>query len=217
MAKINYTVSMEQEVLLDQIAEEFGIDIPCSDDAILEAVALAQVASDGGKGIDRFRRVNSLTEEAYDLGYDVKDYYILTAILGCIATGTSSVKWFISSNWEVDWFDMHSIVYFEWNGMQISFHSFTDTWKRIRDVWGYKETVWDEGSSPLTCLRIMEYLSWNRPMMVALDYVSEADDRLDAAQGIHPVSGDYARGIYPELGVWRHYYAMDNGYVVGCC
>lgn len=127
---------------------------------ILEAIIKAQIASDGGKGLDRFQDVDP---EVWERGYEVKDDFIEMAIRAIEACPATEIQWFITTDWEVyydTWrekLSMCSIIYFEWNGMQISFHSFSPRWAWLRGQLTHptSETEWDEGDSALTCYRMM--------------------------------------------------------------
>lgn len=221
----------EEEIVEAEIASRFALNfkakdwdvrIPTSYEEVIEHIILAQVASDGGKWIPRFKELNSLTEEAYKKGYKVKDDHILSAILGILFLNChDSVSFYISSDWEI--YDdeeygltMPSIIYFEWNGYQISFHSFSPIWREINRLFGTETTVWDEESSPYTCLTMIDFLveqgrkNWEK-LGKAVDalfvYANNEDDRLESVISVKSIDGVTARSFIPEMGV-HHSYTM---------
>lgn len=139
---------------------------PKTEEDILWEIIEAQISSDGGKGNARFA---SFDENTWREGYDNKDQHILNAILGILATNTEDIRWFISSDFDLYEYEqvwaerggkvhrdtireMRSILYFEWKGFQISFHSFSPVWKDLCDqVSNFSDTVWDRKSSAVTC------------------------------------------------------------------
>lgn len=203
-------------------ASDWDVRIPTSYEEVVEQVVLAQVASDGGKWLPRFKELNSLTEEAYQAGYEVKDDHILSAILGILSLGCrDSVNFFVSSDWDI--YDdeeygltMPSIVYFEWENYQISFHSFNPVWKRVHDLFGTSTTEWDEGSSPYTCLTMIDFLveqgreNWRNlenEVESLFYYANNEDDRLERVISVKSIDGVTARMYLPEMGV-HHSYTM---------
>lgn len=137
--------------------------VPRSIEEILEHIVLAQIASDGGKGINRFCGLTRTADVVYEDGYSSKDIHIFAAIIGIEALHLDSVKWFISSDWEeFEWDDeieMESIVYFEWEGKQISFHSFSTIWRQVVEAFGWRYCCWDEQSSAETAMYMAYRLS----------------------------------------------------------
>lgn len=166
--------------------------VPRSIEEVIEHIVLAQIASDGGKGIDRFCGLTSTADAVYEDGYGSKDIHILAAIIGIEALHLDSVKWFISSDWEeeIDWDDepeMRSIIYFEWEGKQISFHSFSMIWKQVVENFGWKYCEWDERSSAETAMYMayhlaeVKYGEWSshdaKERLVAMvSYLEETND-----------------------------------------
>lgn len=164
---------MTKEEIMQAIENIFGIEmlaffpkaniVPKSLEEVLEHIVLAQIASDGGKDKDRFIGITKGADETYKWGYYTKDLHIFEAILGIEKLHLSDVKWFVSSNWEHDtWYDedqMASIIYFEWDGRQISFHSFSPIWEKVVQLFGWNHCDWDEKSSPETTMEMMYFLS----------------------------------------------------------
>ena len=93
-----------------------------SDVAIAREVILAQVASDGGKGIEEIRNILPSSFPAYDNGYGSKDYHILRAIHLIVRGKDSNFRFHVQFR-KGDW---SPIVYFcyRWAGtkLQVSFH-----------------------------------------------------------------------------------------------
>jgi len=205
-------------------ASDWDVRIPTSYEEVVEQVVLAQVASDGGKWLPRFKELNSLTEEAYQAGYEVKDDHILSAILGILSLGCQdSINFFIESTFEV--YDdeeygitMPSIIYFEWNGYQISFHSFSPIWREINRLFGTETTNWDEGSSPYTCLAMIEFLAeqgknnWEdlgNEVEALFVYAIQEDNRLEKVISVKETNGVTARMFIPEMGVHHNYTMIE--------
>ena len=72
-------------------ADDWNIKLPESYQEVLEHIILAQIASDGGKYLPRFRSLNSLTKKAFKDAYEVKDFHILSAILGILSLGCAVI------------------------------------------------------------------------------------------------------------------------------
>lgn len=202
-------------------ASEWEVDIPASYEEVIEHIVLAQVSSDGGKWIPRFKGLNSLTEEAYRKGYDVKDDHILSAILGILSLECQDyVTFFIASDWEVYGANnesMDSIIYFEWKGYQISFHSFNPIWKKVHDLFGSEETLWDMGSSPYTCLQMIAFLQecgkkeWAKESEIEalFQFADYEDDRMEDVISVHRVCGVTARMYDSTIGVHKNYVMVE--------
>ena len=153
-----------------KLAAKLGISIPTSVEEVLEHITLAQVASDGGKGISRFYGMNKVANTAYSRRYAAKDSHLMAAILGIESLDLfSQIQWFINSDWEEvyfhpewadeGWPEIQAVVYFEWKGYQISFHSFNAKWGLFKQIFSVEETEWDEGSSPWTAFQMMQALN----------------------------------------------------------
>lgn len=167
---------------------------------ILEEIILAQVASDGGKGIERFKFFNPHT---WYSGYNVKDRHILNAIVGIEELGIfSEVGWFLSPEGQ------RPIIYFEWEGMQISFHSFNDgLWNLVRKIFHGQVTVWDEKISAETCKKMIKHL------LGEIDYFSIMNEQLLKEFEEDLKSGDYF------LTKWEKFpsdYCRGNFRLSGC-
>lgn len=154
----------------ENIAAKYGVKIPASVEEVLEHIVLAQIGSDGGKGESRFYGINKVANRAYTRGYSDKDAHILSAILGIETLGAfSQVQWYIHTDWEPSWFnpewadepfeELQSILYFEWEGYQISFHSFTTAWYMLKNAYLCEDREWDQGSSPYTVLQMVKALN----------------------------------------------------------
>lgn len=117
------------------------------DKKIARAIILAQVASDGGKGIPDLKRVFKEAYPVWKAGYAAKDGYIHEAILRINKSKSSRFRYY------VDFGDLEDsiLVYFEYtftdqDRIQVSFHSFDET--LIRWMQKNKTHVvmtWDEG------------------------------------------------------------------------
>lgn len=124
-----------------------------SDRMIAQSIVLAQVASDGGKGITEIRNICKNSRKVNDWGYEVKDFYILKAIKMILASKNSGFRFFVSND------DFTPIVYFEYRGLverenvvlQVSFHTFDRAFLKYANKRKYHGR-WDEGSSRGTCM-----------------------------------------------------------------
>ncbi len=121
-------------------------------EAIARHIILAQVASDGGKGIDTLwnaiRAYMPGTRKARFRGYDDKDQHITKALdLISAAHGRSGFSYFISK--DPGLYDM-TLVYFNFKlyGMryQISFHTYLNL-DRYSKKNSAHQTKWDEKDS----------------------------------------------------------------------
>lgn len=189
-----------------------------STEDILREIVLAQIASDGGKCIERFAFFDP---DTWNEGYDVKDVHILNAIWGIESNPGCEIKWFIDTDWEVyeheffpEWNDepywekqMDSIIYFEWNGYQISFHSFTTLWKKVDAAFGSESTEWDHLSSADTCAEMILEISDYDPGYVYAQL--ELDSRnMEVLEPFRLVPGDFARSVL-NVPISRQYYLAE--------
>lgn len=122
---------------------------------VFKRICLAQIASDGGKGITE---LYSYAPSIWHRGYDVKDREILRAI-SLIRSGNGyGVKY--SVVWDRAWSGVNCyIVYFTWrdtNGSkkQVSFHSFNS---RLSEYCATVKHVtrWDHKSSRQTVVNLL--------------------------------------------------------------
>ena len=121
-------------------------------EAVARNIILAQVASDGGKGIDELwdnvRDFLPGTRKARFCGYEDKDSRLIAAIdLINKAHGKSGFSYYITTDPEL--FDM-TLVYFNFRldgtRWQISFHTYLDLKYAMRKNLHHR-TKWDEKNS----------------------------------------------------------------------
>lgn len=125
-----------------------------------KAIILAQVASDGGKGIVEL--INALpktlmpsAEKAWDAGYAFKDELLERACTIVARHHDNDIRFFVTEDKQgVAKF----IVYFDIkvNGKrwQASFHSFSKRWSRWTKSTVASRGNWDHKSSRATCLEL---------------------------------------------------------------
>lgn len=129
---------------------------------ISRAIILAQVASDGGKGYRFFKGLVPNEYNAYYLGYDVKDDYILDAINLINRYGKSSGFSYYIGESDLDTWNESAIVYFNFkiNGKryQVSFHTFGEEIISRRDEKknDSHSTRWDKASSRKAAMKLVE-------------------------------------------------------------
>ena len=127
-------------------------------------IVLAQVASDGGKGITDLLDVIpsnflSAAQRAWDSGYAVKDKLLEQAcvIVACHRDG--DIHFFVTEDKEGI---AHYIVYFDvkigdkrW---QVSFHSFSYIWAKWAKSTVASRGHWDHKSSREACIKMLQLL-----------------------------------------------------------
>ena len=125
--------------------------------AVLKNIYLAQMASDGGKGIYELPPWDE-TKKEKRLGYDQKDEYILRAINLILKKKETGFSFYVTICEELNSY----LVYFETvidEGLyQVSFHSYCDELAKYIKKNAKHYTVWDEESSRETCELLKEVM-----------------------------------------------------------
>lgn len=125
--------------------------------AVLKNIYLAQMASDGGKGIYELPPWDE-TKKKKRLGYDQKDEYILRAIDLIVRKKDTGFSFFVTRCKDINSY----LVYFEMTFgnelYQVSFHSYCDNLEKYLKKNSKHYTVWDEKSSRDTCLFLKEVM-----------------------------------------------------------
>ena len=137
-----------------------GIFMTKKDRMIARAIIHAQVASDGGKGINDIRNITRRSYVVYQAGYALKDEYVLRAIQGINRSKNSMFRYYVTVSDIPD----ALLVYFEFKVLgtkyQISFHCFDERLDSFLPKSSKKShrTKWDEciGGSRDAC----GYLWW---------------------------------------------------------
>lgn len=123
------------------------------DKVISKYIILAQVASDGGKGINTLNNLFPTSRLVSYKGYDVKNVYIKKAIHMIQKSKDSIFRFYVKEDWKI----ANYIVYFNFKldgkRFQVSFHSFKD-WSRYKRK-DY-QTRWNKRDSREACLRLYE-------------------------------------------------------------
>lgn len=133
------------------------------DKAIAEAIIMAQVASDAGKGIDDLALKlidNARNRNAQRHGYNVKDLYILKALSHVNAAKNSDVRYFVTRDEHINSYLVYFDIRLNGRRMQVSFHSFN---RKLKAYLGSKEpSHWDHKSSRNSCLYMAEYFKMTK-------------------------------------------------------
>ena len=124
---------------------------PKTEKEIAKAIIMAQVASDGGKGIEDICRITHKSYPYWYQGYNAKDDLIIKAISLINKSKNSAFRYHVWKGDLYGWSGASCIVYFETTFMgdqklQVSFHTFDERVKRFilrRFNRGYK-TEWNE-------------------------------------------------------------------------
>ena len=159
-----------------------------STEDILREIVLAQIASDGGKSIERFAFFDP---DTWNEGYDVKDAHILNAIWGIESNPGCEIKWFIDTDWEV-----YEHEFFpEWND------------EPYWEAFGSESTEWDHLSSADTCAEMILEISDYDPGYVYAQL--ELDSRnMEVLEPFRLVPGDFARSVL-NVPISRQYYLAE--------
>ncbi len=224
----DFGMECDYRIPYQEVPESWGVKKLASQEEILEQIIFAQASSDGGKGIERFNYPNSEMEFPWWRGYAGKDKYILNAIVGIEELEESEVTWYVASDFKLyrhEWthgdifgdpvteveIQMDSIIYFEWNGYQISFHSFNPIWREVIRKYGHRRPIqWDEEDSAWSCFCMIKYLSmfketWKDINLNMLRLRLELLTERRESMCLTPISGVCARGLAPEVGVKKRY------------
>ena len=123
-------------------------------EAVAKAIILAQVASDGGKGIRDIKRILPVSNLYYQMGYEVKDEQIWKAVHLILKAGRAhkecGFRFYVEPCY--DFMAPCSIVYFDFRVFgekyQVSFHTFDPAFEKyaIKKEKGYYGR-WDHASS----------------------------------------------------------------------
>ena len=122
------------------------------DSLIAREIILAQVSSDGGKGIGEIERIFSDSLPVNREGYKNKERHILRAISLISKSKESKFRFFVTKDGKCP------LVYFDYKGdstrLQVSFHcpysTDVEKWMTKRDRKSYS-TKWDRLSSREAC------------------------------------------------------------------
>ena len=127
-------------------------------------IILAQVASDGGKGIVELLNVmpNNLmpsAQKAWNAGYDVKDKLLEQACKIVACHNTYDIRFFVTEDKEgIAKYIVYFDVYIEGRKWQVSFHSFDNRWAKWTKSSIPSRGHWDHKSSRETCINMLKLL-----------------------------------------------------------
>ena len=121
---------------------------------IAKKLVLAQVASDGGKGIEDLEFFDSYV---WERGYSVKDRYILDAIQLICTKKDSGAYFYVTRDEHIGSYLVYFNVSLFDGRYQISFHSFNDVLERYCRT---KKCAinWDRKESRETARRLITYI-----------------------------------------------------------
>lgn len=134
--------------------------------AIAKAIVFAQLASDGGKGInDLVNEVNGKDAcKCFSLGYKAKDGNIFKAIDLINRQKSEEVRFYVRHAWDQNGYASYLVYFtFRLNGkrLQVSFHSPDRGWSYLdKYCENTSATYWDKDSSRRTCLILAERFGW---------------------------------------------------------
>lgn len=128
------------------------------DKRIAREIILAQVASDGGKGIPDLKRIFKAAYPVWQAGYVAKDEHIARAIALIKESKDSDFRFSVTKSED---FGGSRIIYFEWKGgLQVSFHSFVGHLSRWHTL-KHRPMIWDRdiGGSRQNCWALRYLMS----------------------------------------------------------
>ena len=130
----------------------------------IRRIVLAQIASDGGKGITDLldvvpENLRSSALKAWDAGYAVKDKLLEQAAQIVARHHDKDIRFFVTADKQkvakyIVYFDFR----FEGKRWQASFHSFGDFWSKWEEVSVSSRGHWDRKSSRETCEKLLAVL-----------------------------------------------------------
>ncbi len=128
-----------------------------------KAIILAQVASDGGKGIVELidalpKSLSVSADKAWNAGYAFKDELLERACIIVARHHEKDIRFFVTKDEEkiakfIVYFDVH-IGGTRW---QASFHSFSNRWEKWTKSTAPSKGHWDHKSSRETCLELAKF------------------------------------------------------------
>lgn len=125
-----------------------------------KAIILAQVASDGGKGI--IDLLNALpdtlmpsAEKTWDAGYAFKDELLERACIIVARHHDNDIRFFVTEDKQgVAKFIVYFDVKVNGKRWQVSFHSFSKSWSKWTKSTVASRGNWDHKNSRATCLEL---------------------------------------------------------------
>lgn len=130
----------------------------------LKRIILAQIASDGGKGITY--TLNSMPEylqaeaqKAWNAGYLAKDNLMLQACTIVARHHEKDIRFFVTEDKEgVAKFIVYFDIYAKGTRWQVSFHSFNKCWKKWVKSSMPSRGHWDHSYARAVCIRLADLL-----------------------------------------------------------
>lgn len=124
---------------------------------MFEAIVLAQVASDAGKGIDDLAAILKQTarvRQAREKGYHVKDVYILDVLMNI--RPCDDIHYFVTRDEKINSYLVYFDIRLSDGRYQVSFHCFNDKLKKFLSK--RESSHWDKKSSRFACEKIAAYI-----------------------------------------------------------
>jgi len=127
-------------------------------------IVLAQVASDGGKGITDLldmmpNNIMPAAQRAWNSGYAVKDKLLEQACAITACHKNSDVHFFVTEDKQsIAKFIVYFDVKIEDKRWQVSFHSFSNRWAKWAKSTVASRGHWDHKSSREACVKMLQLL-----------------------------------------------------------
>lgn len=130
----------------------------------IRRIVMAQVASDGGKGIVDLldvmpERLMPSAQKAWGRGYAVKDKLLEQACAIVACHKDNDIHFFVTEDEQgIAKFIVYFDVKIENKRWQVSFHSFSENWKKWTRSTAASRGHWDKRNSRETCVELLKFL-----------------------------------------------------------